>query len=140
MRGMGKNKKELKLKHVLVVDDDDDCLELISDIFLQNGVTVTLAHNGLEAKDELEKSENFDAIITDILMPQMNGYQLCELVGHQLPIVLISVLESDSVSSEYLDLTDAYISKNEIQKSLIKATSKALDRWWSMGGKGPVAA
>ena len=128
-----------KIRCVLVVDDDDTCLDLMSGIFKRNGIDVHKAHSGEEATIELKSGLKFDAVITDIMMPGMNGYQLCEYVGHEMPVLLVSALGRDAVAPEYMDLSDAFITKSQMRKHLVEATEKAVDRWsWAV--MGPIAA
>ena len=61
---------------VLLVDDIKDNLELLKFLLVKNGYTVQLAYNGQEALEKL-KNEAFDLIISDILMPVMDGFKLC---------------------------------------------------------------
>lgn len=61
---------------ILSVDDDEKNLLLIESMFGHNGHIVISARNGSEALDALEK-ESFDIIISDILMPEVDGWQLC---------------------------------------------------------------
>lgn len=61
---------------VLIVDDIKDNLELLKLLLVKNGYTVQLAYNGQEAFEKLN-NEAFDLIISDILMPIMDGFILC---------------------------------------------------------------
>jgi PAS domain S-box-containing protein len=61
---------------ILSVDDDAKNLYLIEAMFSAKDYVVFSAHNGAEALDALEK-EPFDLIISDILMPEVDGWQLC---------------------------------------------------------------
>ena len=61
---------------ILIVDDEADYRNLIAAMLHRAGHQSILAANGLEALQKLEQ-ERVDLIISDILMPQMDGYQLC---------------------------------------------------------------
>ena len=61
---------------ILIVDDLEVNLELLEARLEGNGYEVTIARNGIEAL-EILKTDSFDMIISDILMPRMDGYQLC---------------------------------------------------------------
>jgi len=61
---------------ILVVDDLEDFLYMIETILKENGYEVATAKDGIEALDKL-KEESIDVIISDILMPRMDGFQFC---------------------------------------------------------------
>ena len=61
---------------ILVVDDMEDILYVVGTILKGNGYEVVTAKDGLEALDKL-KEGSIDIIISDILMPRMDGFQFC---------------------------------------------------------------
>ncbi|MEO0456077.1 MAG: response regulator [Cyanobacteria bacterium P01_A01_bin.114] len=63
-------------KKVLVIDDVKSELQLISHYLEQAGYAVTTAVNGLEALEKV-KAERPDAIVTDLVMPELSGLELC---------------------------------------------------------------
>ena len=92
---LGQESQERKY-HCLVVDDNKLNLLLIKKILQSVGITVTLANNGFEAqKLILEKDEKFDIILLDIIMPGINGYEVCKNIRKkylpiELPIILLT--------------------------------------------------
>ena len=64
---------------ILSVDDDDDNLFLVARAAQSRNHEVVSTHNGIEALDELE-TRSFDLIVSDILMPGMDGFRLCQAV------------------------------------------------------------
>lgn len=77
---------------ILVVDDEKNTRRLMSAILKNNGFTTFNATNGLEALDVIEK-QNIDLILLDIMMPDMDGYELTQAlreVGSNVPILMIS--------------------------------------------------
>ncbi|WP_342118785.1 response regulator [Pseudoduganella sp. OTU4001] len=60
---------------VLVVDDDMRNLFSLASLLGERGVQVVEAEHGLEALEKLKDEENFDAVLMDIMMPQMDGYE-----------------------------------------------------------------
>ena len=79
---------------VLVVDDYEKMRERMCAILGQLGLTISEAPNGVEALKVLQQ-ERFDAVFTDIVMPEMDGFELCEEIRKHsewmdMPIVVIS--------------------------------------------------
>ncbi|GIN87687.1 DNA-binding response regulator [Heyndrickxia sporothermodurans] len=84
------------MKNILVVDDEREIVNLIS-IYLQNdGFHVLQAYNGVEAL-ELIKQEQVDLMILDIMMPEMDGIELCRKIRerNQVPIIMLSAKGED---------------------------------------------
>ncbi|MFH1562454.1 MAG: response regulator [Nitrospirota bacterium] len=83
-----------KKSHVLVIDDDISILELLKNILVSQGYEVTLAQSGKEALEKL-KEEIPHLIILDIMMPDMDGYEVCQRIRKNptlkhLPIIMLS--------------------------------------------------
>ncbi len=63
---------------VLVVDDDEDNRELLVVLLRREGYTTTAAENGAEALALLAEGFDPDVVLTDLMMPVMSGWELCE--------------------------------------------------------------
>lgn len=119
-------------KTVLVVDDSTTNRSILCDI-LHSDYTVIQAENGIQALTMLKKQDKkVDAIILDIIMPEMDGYEFMDKIKHdktlsQIPVIILTeksdrdtekkVLESgawDFVPKPY----DADIIKAKAQKTL----------------------
>ena len=92
---------------LLMIDDDVDTLAILKMIFVKVGYQVDVAHDGQEGL-ELLKQKKHDLVISDIMMPVINGYKFCELVrsDHEIrltPILLITAKK---------DLFDKVVSLN----------------------------
>ncbi|EOZ99150.1 two-component hybrid sensor and regulator [Indibacter alkaliphilus LW1] len=77
---------------VLVVDDDAINRLILKKVFEKENHEVFTANNGVEAIDILEEQAGFDLVITDIMMPQMDGLELLAKIKHnkkinKLPII-----------------------------------------------------
>ncbi|MEN9211322.1 MAG: response regulator [Thermostichus sp. DG02_4_bins_136] len=64
---------------VLVVDDNRTYLETISSLLSKNGLEVLTAMDGVEAMDVI-RQQRPDLVVLDIVMPRMNGYEVCREV------------------------------------------------------------
>lgn len=79
---------------LLVIDDDDDSLSILKMVFKKEGYQVDLANDGLEGL-KLLKAKHHDVVISDVMMPKMDGYKFCEEVRsdpaiQSTPIILIT--------------------------------------------------
>ncbi len=68
------------MKKKVLVADDDKTLRLSAQIFLAGkGYDVTVAEDGVEALEKLEECVP-DVVITDVMMPRKNGFEVCEAI------------------------------------------------------------
>ena len=70
---------------ILVVDDDKNICELLRLYLVKEGFAVTLAYDGKTALQEFDKLHP-DMVLLDVMMPGMNGYELCSRVKGNLEI------------------------------------------------------
>lgn len=98
---------------ILVCEDDLHIAEMISYV-LKDKFDVTVVHNGLDAIDTLEETA-FHLIITDIVMPNVDGYELLDYlkdVGDKTPTLILSSLNSET------NQIDGY--KYDIEEYIVK--------------------
>lgn len=99
---------------ILVVEDDCELRQLFSRVLLQNGYFVREAENGKAALDALEQ-EYVDLIISDIMMPVMDGYELVRFLRDaniQIPVLMITAKDAfDDMRLGFLSGTDDYMVK-----------------------------
>ena len=82
---------------ILVVDDNESNRNMLSRRLMRQGHTVKLAENGLQALEML-RAEDFDLVLLDVMMPEMDGYQVLEHLHADdklrgLPVIMISALD-----------------------------------------------
>jgi twitching motility two-component system response regulator PilH len=101
---------------VLVVEDSLSQRQMISELLKQKGLTVTEASNGSEALRKM-RTQRPDLVLLDIVMPQMNGYEVCRRLKSNPKTQKVPVVMCSAKGGE-LDLywgmkqgADAYISK-----------------------------
>ncbi|GAU15052.1 hypothetical protein TSUD_07900 [Trifolium subterraneum] len=78
---------------VLAVDDDRTCLKILEKLLLKCQYHVTTAQNAITALNMLrENKSNFDLVISNVHMPDMDGFKLLELIGLEmdLPVIMFS--------------------------------------------------
>lgn len=83
-------------KHILIVDDDKEIANLIEIYLANDGYEVTKAHNGLEALEELGKSE-YHLVVLDVMMPKLDGLEVCRQIRSKknIPILMLSAKGED---------------------------------------------
>lgn len=91
-------------KRVLVVDDDQDFGRLVRELLVRNGYTVTVVASG-KACLETARLERPDLILLDIMMPGMDGYDVCQELRkdeglHKVPIVILTALEDPKLNQK----------------------------------------
>ena len=82
-------------KHILIVDDSKTIRNLVSFILKKEGYKVTMAEDGLDGLEKLYDADDIDLVISDINMPNMDGFTFIRTVREQeiyrnLPIVVLS--------------------------------------------------
>lgn len=131
--------KQIKLKQnrklILLVDDNLDIIQYLESM-LKNQYDLIFAYNG---NDGIEKAIKYipDIIISDIMMPQKTGIELCHYLKNQMstthiPIILLTAKNNnDSIKSGYLEGADDYVTKpfnGEILKTRIQNLLKSRDK------------
>ena len=100
--------------HILIVEDDREIRQLYSRVLVKNGYRVTGVDNGQAALDAIEQTY-FDLIISDIMMPVMNGYEFVKALrdnGCTTPVMMITAKDAfDDKRMGFLSGTDDYMVK-----------------------------
>lgn len=106
----------MKKKKVLIIDDNPDICELLSDFFEKKGLSAEIASNGKEAFGCLEK-DTFDLITLDEIMPVMKGFDFLKKLRSiqkysKIPVVMLTVRTSPQDLDKGIILnTDFYLPK-----------------------------
>jgi PAS domain S-box-containing protein len=93
----GQHDKRLSGKRVLVVDDDGGIRKTLEEILALEGCDVETAGDGREALQKIEASR-FDAVLSDVVMPNMDGYDLYRALREQhpeLPVLMMTAFHYD---------------------------------------------
>jgi DNA-binding response OmpR family regulator len=120
-----------RMKNILVVEDSPTQAAQIKYLLEDNHFEVVVAFNGQEALVWLSKNEPF-LIISDIVMPGMNGFQLCEKIKSDertknIPVILLTSLSDLEEVIEGLSCgADSFITKPYDKKFLISNIEKIL--------------
>lgn len=73
------------MAHILIVDDDPAMLSFLSNALEKAGHTVTIKENGQDALDILQSDQDFDLILSDVIMPGIDGIELSKEAARLLP-------------------------------------------------------
>ena len=99
---------------ILLVDDEERFATAVRQGLEAEGLAVDLAHDGNEGL-WMARSNDYDAIVLDILLPGLNGYRICAELrdgGNWTPILMLTALDEDLDEAEALDTgADDYLSK-----------------------------
>jgi two-component system alkaline phosphatase synthesis response regulator PhoP len=102
---------------ILLVDDEKDIVEFLQYNLVQQGFEVITAYNGMEALKKL--SEKPDLVILDIMMPQLNGYDVCKKIRAIAEYRFTPVIFLTAKSSEVDEIRGLEIGGNDfIQKPI----------------------
>ncbi len=126
-------------RRVLVVDDEPDFAAIVQGNLEKEGFDVEVAYNGVEGMEKVNANPP-DAIVLDVMMPEMDGYKMCAaLKGDdrlcEIPVILLTAVASHVTSTRYTHAdgmameADDYIAKpasaEDITKSLRRLLSLA---------------
>ena len=119
------------MKKILIAEDDSDLLKLFQTVLKKEGYEVIPAEDGLMALRYLNK-EYVDLIISDIMMPNMDGFQLIRALreaGQKTPILLITAKEGfDDMRKGFSLGTDDYMVKPVNMNELVLRVAALIRR------------
>ena len=129
---------------ILIAEDDTELRQLFAYVLTRNGYAAKGVGNGREALEALDK-EYFDLIISDIMMPAMDGYELVRQLraaGSTTPVLMITARDAfDDMRTGFLAGTDDYMVKpvnvNEMVlrvQALLRRAQMISDRRQVIGG------
>ena len=120
---------------LLIAEDEVDLAEALTVFFERNQFTVDTVHDGLAAC-EYAAAAQYDAIILDVMMPKMDGWQVCReiRVNSKVPIIMLTARgdERDELQGFQLGV-DEYISKPFSPKILVARVEAILRRTNQLG-------
>lgn len=115
---------------ILVVEDDFNIQELIVEFLSSQGYRVDYANDGVEGVQKF-KQGNYDLIILDVMMPNLDGHSACKMIRKtsNVPIIFLTALNDESNQIKGFELEcDDYITKPFSFKLLIKRVEAVLRR------------
>ena len=118
-------------KKILVVDDDELVLIAIRELLTPLWFSVTISPNG---PDALEKAtlNQFDLVILDVIMPEMDGFEVCQRIRRidaytETPVMMLTAKSADEDRQRGLEMgANLYLSKPISPKRLIALVEEAI--------------
>ena len=132
---MSQESKPWQGKSVLVVDDYLAVRKTIKELVLNLGLVPMEAENGLKAQ-EILNSNPIDLVITDLIMPEMDGFELTEAIKNspilrQIPVVVISTHADAKYIFKALRLgADDYLTKPPTSEMINVVLTRIFDHGW----------
>ncbi|GCC10940.1 response regulator SaeR [archaeon] len=105
------------MTNILVVDDEEDVLILMEKILKYKGYKVITADGGNKALDIINSDTKIDLVILDIMMPDINGWEVCRKIKsnpkiNSIPVVMVSALFlEDDIKTSFEAGADEHITK-----------------------------
>ena len=119
------------MSKVLIVEDEDAIAEIERDYLELSGFDVTLASDGKEGLD-IALKEDFDIIILDIMLPEMDGFDICKEIRKEkdIPIIMVSAKKEDIDKIRGLGIgADDYMTKPFSPSELVARVKAHLARY-----------
>ena len=116
---------------ILVVDDESRMRKLVKDFLEREGYEVIEAGDGMEAMDLFYEDKDIALIILDVMMPKMDGWQVCREVREhsKVPIIMLTARSEERDELQGFELgVDEYISKPFSPKILVARVGAILRR------------
>lgn len=125
---------------ILVVDDESRMRKLVKDFLAKKGYQVIEAEDGSRALDIFFAQNDISLILLDVMMPQMDGWQVCREIRtySKVPIIMLTAKSDEKDELQGFELgVDEYISKPFSPKILV-ARVEAILRRTSQSSEEPV--
>ena len=117
-------------KRLLIIDDDRELTELLTEYLGAEGFEVQCCHNGIEGLSRAY-DKGIDLILLDVMMPQLNGFEVLKALGgeHQTPILMLTAKGDDADRVLGLELgADDYLAKPFHHRELLARIKAILRR------------
>jgi two-component system, OmpR family, response regulator ResD len=121
----------MEKRKILVVDDESRMRKLVKDFLTKSGFEVIEAEDGVAALDIFFESNNFSLVILDVMMPKMDGWQVCRELREysKVPIIMLTAKGDERDELQGFELgVDEYISKPFSPKILVARVEAILRR------------
>lgn len=127
------------MRRILIVEDDLDISELLSAWLTEAGYETVEVHDGLEALDAFSAG-GFDLVLLDLMLPRMDGFEVCEWIRQRcgIPIIMLTALDAEAEQLRGYDLKiDDYVTKPFSMPVLLRKIAAVLRRCGGRGDEAP---
>jgi PleD family two-component response regulator len=124
-------------QHILVVDDDSSVLNVITQILQHSGYDVTAVSNAEDALLHLRDDPGCELVLTDVMMPDINGFTLLDVIGRNhssVPVVMLTAMHDlQIVANAFRHGAIDYLPKPFNRAQLLEVVARSLPpcRIWS---------
>jgi CheY-like chemotaxis protein len=102
------------MRKILLVDDHDYMFDLVSELLKEYSVFYA---ESVDKALNLLKSQSFDLVIVDLMMPKKSGFSLLpKLKKDNIPNITLSNVKIKRISDDILKMTNAYVNKGDIER------------------------
>lgn len=117
-------------KKILIIEDEKAIQKILSEPLTFSGYKVVTASSGLEGIQAF-RTQSFDLILLDIMLPEIDGYTVCEMIRKEsdIPIIILTALDAEDDQVKGFDLlADDYITKPFSIRVVLKRVEALLRR------------
>jgi Response regulators consisting of a CheY-like receiver domain and a winged-helix DNA-binding domain len=117
-------------KHVLIVEDEIDIVNILKAFLEDAGYTIDAANDGIDGIAAFHK-EKYDLILLDIMLPKLDGFAVCQMIRKEsnVPIIMVTALDNENDQIKGFDLqVDDYITKPFSMPLVLKRIEAVLRR------------
>ena len=119
------------MNKILIVEDEQAIAELEKDYLEMNGFNITVCNDGLSGA-ETAVSEDFDLVILDLMLPEIDGYEVCRQIREvkDIPIIMVSAKKEDLDKIKGLGMgADDYMTKPFSPSELVARVKAHMTRY-----------
>lgn len=120
----------MSAKQLLIIDDDKELTQLLSEYLATEGFVITCCHDGLSGLEQAH-NDKFDLILLDVMMPELNGFEVLKALGgqHTTPILMLTAKGDNTDRILGLELgADDYLAKPFHHRELLARINAILRR------------
>lgn len=121
----------METKTILIADDESRIRKLVKDFLSKEGITALEAENGKEALQILEKNREISLVILDVMMPEMDGFEVCRELrkSSSVPVLMLTAKGEETDELQGFDCgADDYVSKPFSPRILVARVLALLKR------------